>query len=814
MYKRFSMSYTPLGLHLLASYFRRVRIPPSFETIRRAPTEFTIVTQSRAPIFEALLLSFARRSGLAGVRYCDAEALQRPENREANTLYWLSLHDLEMLNVLTPVVERHRLTTFNIFERRGPIRSNPSHKINRWRLAGIFLAARILVIIFGEPVTFTDRRAMSGKHLARHLKLDFYRNLKLVRGTPFQSIETQERLLLGGAEFEREVSIVAARQKQSPDAVRRQARRSFYHLAANPRRLIYVMTAPIVKFLINRLFNGVSATGLDRLVAANKEHTVIIAPMHRSHLDYILVGSKLYESNLNPPVVCAGINLSFFPFGFFIRSLGGYFVKRNARHDRVHAMLLRRYVSYLVKRGHLHEFFIEGGRSRNGRMRAPRLGLLSIMVNAYLRGQRREIAFVPVSITYENVIEDSVYAQENTGQKKKRESLGSLIAARDLLRKRYGEVILNFGTPIALSTEVARQRTARPGKAVDERELIASVAFELTRRIRIQTNPSLTSLVAGALMMTPRYGLSRSALAAAVRRLATIVALTRTIDPEVGAATASLEGFLAGRDHILDAIGRGEVVSSGEVLGETTFYIEGKRRFTADFYRNATLHLFLPGSLMALSELMYGFVDLELVARFYPIFQADYLLGPKAHFETELAQHFSAYRAHGLIMAGPHGPVFADRSLGTFNPALMLAAIETLLWIYDNLAATPGSPPVTASVNTSTQPLKVIPYARFLTTLQEDYERLVYVRPAGRTEAASRTNLETALESLHQRGVVSIVEGNGQPRDIEVLREKEEEVTLLRSAENAILAWFGTGAARDEAPGEQRPPLRLVDPGA
>jgi glycerol-3-phosphate O-acyltransferase len=542
--------------------------------------------------------------------------------------------------------------------------------------------------------------------------------------------------------------------------------------------------------------------------------------MHRSHLDYILVGSKLYESNLNPPVVAAGINLSFFPIGFFIRSLGGYFVKRNARHDRVHAMLLRRYVAYLIKRGHLHEFFIEGGRSRNGRMRAPRLGLLSIMVNAYLKGQRREIVFVPVSITYENVIEDSVYAEENTGQKKKRESLGSLLAARELLRKRYGEVILNFGNPIALSTEVAKQRVARPEKAVDERELIATVASDLTHRIRTQTNPSLTSLVTGALMMTPRYGLSRDGLSDAVRRLATVVAIARTIDPEVGADTPALEGFLSGREHLLDSMGRGGLVSSGEVLGETTFFIEGKKRFTADFYRNATLHLFLPGGLMALTELLHGAIDLTAAARFHDIFGVDYLLGSAAQFDAELAAHFAAYRAHGLIVNGNAGPVFAERALGTFNPALMLGAIQTLLWIYDNLAATPSTSPLAKEAappkfGTATS-LKTVPYGRFLTTLQEDYERLVYLRPAGRTEAASRTNLEGALESLHQRGIVAIVEGGGQPRDIEVLRESEGEITLLRAAERAILSWLHRDGRGDEsgsvAPIELRPSLRLVDP--
>jgi len=798
---------------MLTTYFRRVKVPASFETIRTAPAEYTIITQSAAPVFEALLRSFARRSGLAGVTYCDRRTLEHPETRDRETLYWLSIHDEPLLDILAPNEERHKLTSFNIFERRGPIRTNPQHKINRWRLLGIILAARFLVIIFGAPLAQTGRHSVSGKNLARRLKLDFYRNLKLVRGTPFQSIDAQARLLLAGAEFEREVGIVAARQKESPEAIRRKARRSFYTMAANPRRSIYVIGAPIIKFMIDRLFNAVIATGLDRLVAANKEHTVIIVPMHRSHLDYILVGSKLYESNLTPPVVAAGINLSFWPFGFIIRSFGGYFVKRNARNDRIHAMLLRRYVAYLVKRGHLHEFFIEGGRSRNGRMRAPRLGLLSILVNAYLKGQRKEIVFVPVSITYENVVEDSVFGEENTGQKKKKESLRSLLAARDLLVRRYGEVILNFGTPIAISNEVAKQREARPGKPVDERELIASVATDLTERIRTQTNPSLTSLAIAALMMAPRYGLTRNALAAAVRNLAIIVDIARSLDPEVGAPTPALQSFLSGRDHILDSIGRGGIVSSGPFLGDIGLFIEGKRRFTADFYRNATTHLFWPTALLAVSDLVRGSIDIDFALRLHEIFAADYLLGSRERFERSMLGAQKALEERGSIdRSGPNGPTFIDRSLGIFNPAVLLAPIQTLIWIHENLATTPGMTvsPGPAKVGVGPTPLKTIPYGSFLDRLRDDFERAVYLTIAIRTEAASRTNIEGALESLQQRGVINLVETGGSPTEIAVLKANDEELEVLRMAERSITGWL-VGGTDGRVGVATKPALRLVD---
>ena len=754
----------PLLVRLLSAWFRRVRMPESFESAV-AGSGVTVVTQSASPVIEGLLRSFAARSGGRTLRYA-APGTPRPSERTGNHLWWVSLHDDAALEHLLGLEDPGAYVTLNIFARRGPIRTNPQNRLSLSRLLGITIAARLLVITLGDPVHPAEGRVRSRKRFVRLLKLDFYRNLKLVRGTPFQSIETQERILLSGAEFEREVDIIAAREKVSRANVTRRARAAFRELAANPRRTVYAILAPIVRFLLRRLFSGIKTVGLDRLVAANKEHTVIIVPMHRSHFDYLLVGSVLYDSNLNPPVVAAGINLSFWPFGFIIRSVGGYFVKRNARHDRLHAMCLRRYVSYLVGRGHLHEFFIEGGRSRSGRMRPPRAGLLGIMVDGALRSHRRPVLFMPCSITYEQVVEDEVLAEENTGQRKTRESLGSLFAARTLLRQRYGEVLLTFGEPLPIPAPT-------PARTPTEvRTIVNTLADNLTDRIRLGTSPSLSSLAYTALFMAPHYALRRAALSETVRGLARTIEFVRRDDPGVGAFTTSLAHFLEGRESLLQELVRGGPVHLGHVLGEEVLYIPGRRRFTADFYRNTVLHLFLPGAFLAAAELLDGAVSVEGAMKLHALFQHDYLLGSPEAFRALLARHLETLEREGLVAAGH----FTTRTPGLFNATLLLGPLQTLLWIHRHLeSACPDGAAHGCSLS------------ELLEQLQVDFRTAAYLRLVTRTEASSRATLESALEGLARRGRLEIADLGRSGREVRRVVHDSAELALLDRANRILL---------------------------
>src|SRR5690349_20093715 len=105
------------------------------------------------------------------------------------------------------------------------------------------------------------------------------------------------------------------------------------------------------------------------------------------------------------PMIAAGDNLSFFPLGPILRRAGGFFIRRSFRGDKLYSAVVEAYVRRLLRDGHSLELFVEGGRSRTGKLIEPKYGALGMIVDAALSVQRREVYFVPISIGYERIIE-------------------------------------------------------------------------------------------------------------------------------------------------------------------------------------------------------------------------------------------------------------------------------------------------------------------------------------------------------------------------------------------------------------------------
>ena len=775
------------SLELLTRYFNLTPIPESFATVIKGREPCTVVTQSESPIVQGLLQSFARRSGLAGIQ--DARELfgKTARSPDKSRVLWVSIHDESTLESLSHLDSTRLFSTFNIFHARGPIGSNPNHRVGIGRLLSVLLRSRYLVILFGACIQAPQATSIRPMKLSRMLKLDFYKNLKVVRGTPFQPIEAQARSVLGGAEFERELAIVAQRGRESKERLRKRARSAFFEMAANPRAIVFWIVAPLANFVVSRLFSDVLVGGLDSFEAAVREKTVVIVPMHRSHLDYIILSSALYQSRINPPIVAAGVNLSFWPVGFFIRSLGAYFVKRNARHDRLHAMLVRRYVTYLVKRGHLQEFFIEGGRSRSGKMRPPKVGILSIIIDAFLKGLRRDILFVPVSISYENVIEEKAFGDENTGRSKQKENFVALLKASSIFRKKYGEVSVHFGSPLSLQKFTSEFRARENNGTGDEKSLVLEFANVLTRTIRDQTAPSLSSLAYTALLNAPRYALRRRALVSTIRGLAELATLARRLNPHIGAPTPALRDFLNGDEQLLDDLPRGGSVNVNECLGDDVFFVPGKKRFTADFYKNATLHIYFMTSLISLIELRGQSISSDEAMQLYPLFEVDFLLQSPVNFREEITAYIALLQDEGVLTRT--APVrFTVRSPGYFTPGLLLGSIQALLWAVQNLKQQ------SKIEGTS---LSSIRYDQFMARLVESFKTAAYCGLVTRTEASSTASLTTALEILQQRKMISIQESSDKIKEISVLKDLSDEERLLTAINDAVLDWQYRVARRE-----------------
>jgi len=770
---------------ILTWYFRFVPVPPSFLKLISGRNVPAIVTQSNSVIIEALLRSFARRSG------CHLESIKALKGRhttKADTFYWLNFQNAEDLETLRKNQSPESFSTMNIFRGKGPVWSHPSYSLKLMDFIGLLLSpltpARFLIVIFGEPLTIDQWESASLNRLTRLCKLDFYSNLKVVRGTPFQKFSIQEQIVLGGQDYERALRKLSKSLGISEKKLHIEAKRAFRLIAARPRGWLYQPATIFARFLLGRLFTDIQVRGLPQFAKALKKDTVVLVPMHRSHLDYIITGQVLYKANLNPPLIAAGVNLSFWPLGWIIRSLGGYFVKRNAKQDRLHGLVLKRYVGYLVKRGHLQEFFIEGGRSRSGRMRSPKLGLLKTITNSYMKKVRRDVLFVPVSISYEHVVEDTEYARENTGSGKTEENLISLFRARDVLREKFKEVIVHFGQGIRFSEFRDNYKSNAGG-----RNLIEDLALDITRKIEGQTSIGLRSLTYLALFLSPTYGLTRKQLEQSIHRLTVAAKWYREAegDETFALPTPALQRFLdkeKDESHDFSTVG---VTTRKNYLGEDLIYVPGNTRYTADFYKNSVAHVYLMLGLLSILDATGKQLLSSEVRPYYEVLSNELLLPAWDVFEIKLNRYIEILLREGILEQDRReaGVRFSEHGMQYCLPGVLIGHLECLVWIYslfetESFVERPH-PYIQNTVR------RVYDYQGFIRSAQSQMQIAKYESVLNRTEISSLSAITSALEGLAARGIISFQEQNGKRSGILVEEVPIEEKELLVVTHQALL---------------------------
>jgi glycerol-3-phosphate O-acyltransferase len=269
----------------------------------------------------------------------------------------------------------------------------------------------------------------------------------------------------------------------------------------------------------------VDLAGLENLRTLSKSGTVVLLPCHRSHLDYIVMTRVFFQARMPVPLVAAGDNLDFFPVGPILRRAGAFFIRRSFQGDRLYGAVVDAYMRRLIKEGHPLEFFLEGGRSRSGKVLSPKLGLLSIVVDAALGNPERPVWFCPVSISYERTVEERAYASELVGGQKPKEGFKGLLKSAKILAKQYGRVSVQFGKAISLD-EMALEVGAPPSTASERptpskrRAMIARLAHRVMYEINHVTAVTAGALVATVLLSHDKRGLAHGELVEACETLA------------------------------------------------------------------------------------------------------------------------------------------------------------------------------------------------------------------------------------------------------------------------------------------------------
>jgi glycerol-3-phosphate O-acyltransferase len=367
-------------------------------------------------------------------------------------------------------------------------------------------------------------------------------------------------------------------------------RRYAKEIAATHSPYVIDLVTGAIRWLIDKAYTGLDydEEELAALYAIGQNHPLVFLPSHKSNFDHLVLQYVLYQNGLPPNHTAGGINMNFFPIGPVLRRSGVFFIRREFRDNEPYKFVLRRYIDYLLEKRFPMEWYIEGGRSRSGKLRAPRYGMLAYVVDSYLRGSADDIVMIPVSIAYDQIQDIGSYAREQAGGAKERESFRWLVTSIRGVRHKAGAIHLRFGAPISMKGFLALQDDLPDDPDDTRNPAVPKLAFEVAVRLNEVTPITPTSLVALALLSADERSLS----------------VAETVD-----VLGPYLDFVTRRDlPTSEKLGLDQPAKVAEILAEleshgvvesfvgktaTVYRIRRNQHLAAAYYRNTIIHFFI-----------------------------------------------------------------------------------------------------------------------------------------------------------------------------------------------------------------------------
>ncbi|MCU0265494.1 MAG: 1-acyl-sn-glycerol-3-phosphate acyltransferase [Actinomycetia bacterium] len=396
------------------------------------------------------------------------------------------------------------------------------------------------------------------------------------------------RAIMASAEFERVVADLAARTGRSGTDVRSDAQTCLEEMAAQVGTQATQVWDRFGRWLTRSYTIDADASGLPALRDLGRRHSLVFLPNHRSYLDPLVLRSALAQHGFPPNHILGGINLALWPMSEIAKRSGLVFIRRQSRDDPVYPAMMRMYLGYLLRiHGNL-EWYFEGGRTRTGKLRPPRMGVLRYLVDAFLANgsDADDVLLVPVAIVYDQQHEVEAISFEESGGTKTPESIGWLVGFARAQSRRRGRAHIRFGPPVSLR-EALGEAASRAGSA-DPTEVVPRVAFEVAHRINAATPITPAALVTFALLDNDDRAMTLAETLDVLEPLLDYVRRRRlplTSDVDLGRP----EGL---RRALRTLVTEG-VVDEFDGGLEPVYSIARTRQHEAAFYRNTVTHYFI-----------------------------------------------------------------------------------------------------------------------------------------------------------------------------------------------------------------------------
>lgn len=498
------------------------------------------------------------------------------------------------------------------------------------------------------------------------------RERRTVTGPAQQRPDRQRLQVLRSPKLQHSINHMAGDNKVERASLNQRALKLLSELQATPDTATIKGLEVLLDRVFHRIYAGIEIDmpGLQRLRELNREGSLVLLPSHKSHVDYLVISYIFNEHNLQLPMIAAGDNLSFFPLGPILRRAGGFFIRRSFRGDKLYPAVVESYVRRLLRDGYTLELFLEGGRSRTGKLLEPQFGLLSMIVEAVLSLQRREVHFVPVSIGYERIVETRSYEHEATGGEKQKEDAAGLLKTTEILRHRYGRINVQFGKAMTLSEIKADLSIAEDVEltAAKRRAAVTRLGNRTMDEINRVTAVTPGALTALALLSDRRRSVGHEDLLLRCQKLLRVlIAMNARITPLT--ATAGVLRPEAIRE-VLQMFVEAELLESHRP-GDSTVPVERRelgaghgrvyriperKRLELDTSKNHIVHFFVERAVVALAVLASPGLPLsasllkERAKSISKLFSHEFRFRADATFDETLERTVSAMVAdHELV---------------------------------------------------------------------------------------------------------------------------------------------------------------------
>ena len=513
------------------------------------------------------------------------------------------------------------------------------------RLVTILFNRHDITVQFGAPIALrevaepqiSDARLM--RRIARLVRAQFKKQRTALLGPDLSHRRTLIEQIVASRTVRAAIVAEATKTNTSESRVTSRARRYARGMVSDMSYIAIRLLQRLLTWFWSRIYDGIEPRGVERIKLLADSATLVYVPCHRSHVDYLVMSYLLYGQGLMIPHVAAGDNLNIPLLGPILRRGGAFFMRRRFGDDRLYSTIFAEYLYQLFRRGSPSEYFIEGGRSRTGRLLPPRTGLLNMTITTHLRGIPKPIAFVPVNIGYEKLIEATSYLDELRGGDKRGESIGDVLRSLRLIRQVFGRVYVSFGMPLMLGEFLASTHATGSNMA-------RALGTEILHRINACANVNPVNLIALVTLAMPKQTVEETVL---VEQLDCLAALLRANTPYSDIAVTPMSG----EEMIRHAEKLGMVVREslpfGDVLGH-----DAKQTVLMTWYRNNAIHAFaLPSLIACLLVNRPRRVSRDalkaMIAAVYPYLQSELYLAESADLDLDVTRWIGHMAAQGLI---------------------------------------------------------------------------------------------------------------------------------------------------------------------